>query len=90
MARQVIGGFSPSAILKEIPSSSNIFVGIYCTKNHATTSFSTQNGSKAVDIADSSNSRWDVFHRLKNDNGDCLIVCLTSLSELKRIRVQFA
>ena len=52
------------AILKEIglPFSNQTFAEIYGTHNHATTSFSTQNGSKAVDLAfNSSNGKWSVL-----------------------------
>ena len=43
-------GLSLQVILKEIPSSSKILTGIYGIPSHATTSFITQNGSKAVDL----------------------------------------
>ena len=81
-------GLSLPAIFEEMLPTNQIFaVIIYGTHSHATTSFITQNGSKAVslDLAfNSGNGEWSVFYCLRSNNGDRLI-CLTSLSKLKRI-----
>ena len=47
---EVNSGLSLSAILKEIPPSSQIFAGVDGTHSHATASFCSQNGSRAVDL----------------------------------------
>ena len=52
--------------------------------------FITQNGSKAVDLASTAITANGVFHCLKDNNSDHLILCLTSLSKLKRLCMQFA
>ena len=62
----------------------------YTVHSHATTSFVTQNGSKAVDLASTAVTANGVFYCLKNNNGDHLIQCLTSLAKLKRMCMQFA
>ena len=55
-------GISIPAILKEMLTSNKIFAGIYSRHSHAMTSFNTENGSKAVDLAfNSSNGKWSVL-----------------------------
>ena len=62
----------------------------HTVQSHAMTSFITQNGSKAVDLASTAVTATGVFYCLKSNNGDHLILCLTTLAELKRKCVQFA
>ena len=57
---------------------------MYGTGSHATTSTSTHDGRKALDLAYSSNGERGVFYCLKRDNGDRFIICFTSFSKLKR------
>ena len=56
------------------------------------TSFNTENGSKAVDLASTADSASAVFFLFfeKKNNGDGLIIRLTSMSNLKRICEQLA
>ena len=78
-------------IWKEINRPEIKFSREYTVHSHATTSFITQNGSKAVDLASTAvTAKWSVFYCLKNNNGDHLILRLTSLAKLKRKCVQFA
>ena len=67
---------------------------MYGRHSFAMTSFSSQTGSKAVDLASAAvavnANGGGGGYGLKNDNGDHLITCWPSLSNLKRTRVQFA
>ena len=84
-------GLSLPAILKGIQTSNQIFARIYGTLGHPTTSLNTQNESKGVDqvsTAVTANGVCFIPWNIDN-NGDRLMICLTSLPKFKRKCVQF-